>query len=191
MIETVPSYLSVLVHYDPLKSTQAEILAALPEEGPPPTIEPRHWVFPVCFEGEFAPDLAHVADWAGRSPKAVVDEMLAATQVVYMLGFAPGQPYMGDLPDHLALPRRKSPVPRVERGSILIATGKTVIYSVVNPTGWFVVGRTPARIFDAANEAVLLAPGDHVSFRQVDAPSYADLEARISEGRFDPHEMLA
>ena len=190
MIETVPSYLSVLVHYDPLQATQAEILAALPEVPPSAQTEPRHWVFPACFDGDFAPDLAYVADWAGCTPEAVIDEMLAATQVVYMLGFAPGQPYLGDLPDHLALPRRKSPVPRVERGSILIATGKTVIYSVVNPTGWYVIGRTPVPLFEAASETVLLAPGDRISFRRVARADYDEIEAQLLSGA-NPRDMLA
>ena len=83
-----------------------------------------------------------------------------------MIGFAPGQPYMGDLPEHLAIPRRKQPISRVPAGSIVTATGKAIVYSIENPTGWYIVGRTPARLFDpAANKPTLFEAGDTVEFK--------------------------
>lgn len=187
VVETVPTFRSLLIHYDPLKTAQAElvgavrpILASLDVEVP---TAGRHWRIPVCFQGEeFAPDLAHVADWAGMPAGGLVEAITARPLHVYMLGFAPGQPYMGDLPERLAIPRREIPVPRAPAGSVLIATGMAAVYPIANPTGWHVVGRTPARIFEpTASPPALFAAGDSVSLEAVGASEYDDIDARIAE----------
>ena len=194
VVETVPSYLSVLIHYDPLTTDFSSIVGAL---GSLPLTEGeeggiRNWTLPICFDGpDFAPDLMAVADWAGLSCEDVMQDILGTTQTIYMLGFAPGQPYMGDLPDRIAIPRRESPVPGIPTGAVLIATGKTVIYPSPNPTGWYVIGRTPVRIFDAAAaDPVLLSPGDRVTFEPVDAETFRALEDALASGATDPRQGM-
>ena len=104
-----------------------------------------------------------------------------------MLGFAPGQPHMGDLPPELYLPRRAVPVLRIERGSVVIATGLTVVYPIANATGWHVVGRTPVSLFDAGrNPPTLFAPGDHVEFVAISAAQFAEIEAQVAAGAYLP-----
>jgi len=192
VIETVPTYVSLLVHYRPLATSQAELISAISRMSETTqaeaSAEGRHWTLPVCFDGgDLAPDLPFVADWARLSPDEVVRDITEAEQVVYMLGFAPGLPYLGDLPERIAIPRREDPVARVPAGSVLVATGKTVIYPVANPTGWYVVGRTPVRLFDLdQQDPVLLRPGDRVRLRQVSRAEFDDLSARIADGRYDP-----
>lgn len=188
VVETVPTYRSLLIHYDPLITSQADLISGvhplLASLDTDRQATVRHWRIPVCFEDEdMAPDLDHVASWAGIGKGDVVAAITARPLHVYMLGFAPGQPYMGDLLESLAIPRRENPVPRVPAGSVLIATGMAVIYPIANPTGWHVVGRTPARIFDPeASSPALFAAGDAVSLEAVGASEYAEVETRLTEG---------
>eukprot|EP00119_Amphimedon_queenslandica_P006424 XP_011407301.1 PREDICTED: uncharacterized protein LOC105314687 [Amphimedon queenslandica] len=192
VIETVPTYLSLLVHYDPLKTSRLELIRAIEalseSAASASEVEPRSWSFPVCFEGQdFAPDIDLVAQWAGLAPEDVISDIVAAEQFVYMIGFAPGQPYIGDLPDRIAIPRRKDPIPGVPAGSVVIATGKTVIYSVSNPTGWYIVGRTPLPIFDRSKEEpVLLRAGDKVRLHAVSRFEFESIQERIALGDYRP-----
>ena len=134
--ETLPTYRSLLVNYDPLVLSRDQLVARLqPLVDSPPDADdaaPARWQVPVCFDSELAPDLAHVAGASGMSEAQVIKAMLDVTHHVYMLGFAPGQPYMGDLPPALNIPRREDPVPRVEKGSVATATGLTIILSLIH-----------------------------------------------------------
>ena len=112
--------------------------------------------------------------------------MLDTPHHVYMIGFAPGQPYMGDLPAALNIPRRENPVPRVEKGALVTATGLTIIYAVPNPTGWHVVGRTPVEIFSPdREEPILFTPGDRVTLRRIGRNEFDELAAMVGDGNFD------
>lgn len=194
VLETVPTYRSLTIHYDPRQTTQSAIIEALQPliaaPGATSAAPGAHWRLPVCFDGDFAPDLLHVADWTRRAPEAVIEAMTAEPLYVYMIGFAPGQPYMGDLPDALAIPRRENPVARVPAGSVLIATGKSVIYPIANPTGWYVVGRTPAPIFDPAwKQPALLSAGDTVSLSRVDADEFGEIETQVRAGGYTTERL--
>lgn len=188
IVETVPSYRALLIHYDPLQTSQAAVIEAIgpfldhPPEAP---IQGTRWRFPVCYEPEFAPDLADVAKWAGMTPERVIEINNAATHYVYMLGFAPGLPYMGDLPAELAIPRRKDPRGLIEKGSIVTATGMTIIYPVANASGWHVIGRTPVDIFDLRKDPpILLTPGDTVTFHAISAAEFKDIAEQVEAGLY-------
>ena len=188
--ETLPTYRSLLVNYDPLVVTREQLVAKLRPllDSPPDAGDaaPAHWQIPVCFDNAFAPDLAHVAAASGMDEDAVIAAMVEVTHHVYMLGFAPGQPYMGDLPPVLNIPRRENPVARVEKGSLVTATGLTIIYAVPNPTGWHVVGRTPVEIFNLArDEAILFKPGDKVRLRRIERDEFNAVSAQVTDGSFD------
>ena len=194
VVETVPTYRSLLVHYDPMLTSQSKLIAALK-----PMIaqldggrndKARLFTLPLCWEGDLAPDLAHAADFAKMSPEEVISVLTETEHFIYMLGFAPGMPYMGDLPQALNIPRKTVPVKRVEKGSVMVATGLTVIYPAANPTGWHVVGRCPVPIFDLGrSDPVFLSPGDRVRFRVVDAADFARIESQVAEGHFDLEEL--
>jgi len=188
VIETVPAYVSLLVHYDPLVLRQSELIERITgleaQAGSGTQVAPRELSLPVCFEGpDFAPDLPFVADWAGVTAGDVVQDVTGAALFVYMIGFAPGQPYLGDLPDRLVIPRRTDPVPKVPKGSVLVATGKVVIYPFDNPTGWHVIGRTPLDLFDGQkDEPALLRPGDRITLRSVDAGTFEAIRDAVIRG---------
>jgi KipI family sensor histidine kinase inhibitor len=138
---------------------------------------------PVCYELPFAEDLPEVAAYAGLTPPEVITMHSASPHRVLMVGFAPGQPYLGGLDARLAMPRRSSPRHRVEAGAVAIANAQTSIYPCATPGGWHVIGRTPLALFDPVREPVcLLEPGDAVAFVPI---STADFEriARAQRAR--------
>jgi KipI family sensor histidine kinase inhibitor len=131
---------------------------------------------PVCYGGEYGPDLERVATHAGRSAREVTTLHAGADYVVHAIGFSPGFPYLGGLPSELATPRRATPRPRVPAGSVGIGGTQTGIYPLESPGGWNLIGRTPRRLFDAARtEPALLRAGDRVRFRAVEAGEYERL----------------
>jgi KipI family sensor histidine kinase inhibitor len=188
VVETVPTFRSLLVHYDPLASSRAELehaLAGLLDRDSGATGGARLWHIPVCYEGEFAPDLDEVARLTGHTAAEIAKLHSGARYHVYMLGFLPGFPYMGDLSVELALPRRADPRLRVPAGSIAIATTLTAIYPYESPGGWHLIGATPIRFFDPARDPPsLLTAGDCVEFDPVDADRFAALRQAVENGGY-------
>ncbi len=196
VIETVPTFRSLTVLYDPLRTTRATLVAAIEPllaAGAASAADAggRHWRLPVCYEGAFAPDLADTAHALGISADALVEAHGATEYAVYMLGFLPGFPFMGDLPAHLRLPRRAQPRVRVPAGSVAIATALTAIYPWESPGGWHLLGRCPLRLFDAARAAPsLLEAGDRVRFTPVPGTEYRRLEAALAGGELAAEAFL-
>jgi len=167
--DVVPTYRSVTVYFDPLQTDQQKLtetlhrLAAAAEarELPRrPTIS-----IPVCYGGDYGPDLAAVAAFARVSEADVIDIHAAATYRVMMLGFTPGFAYMGPVDARIAAPRLETPRRRVPRGSVGIAKEQTGIYPSETPGGWQLIGRTPLRTFDLSRaDPFLLHSGDEVRF---------------------------
>lgn len=187
VIEIVPTFRSLMVHYDPLRSSAAELTAAIEAlaDGEAPLVEARLWRVPICYEGELAPDLADVAAETGLTTEAVAALHSAPRYHVYMVGFLPGFPYMGDLAAPLVLPRRADPRVRVPPGSVAIATTMTAIYPLESPGGWHLVGTTPIRIFDVDRPSpALFAPGDAVQFVPVDRQAFEELQAASRHGAY-------
>jgi inhibitor of KinA len=120
---------------------------------------------PVCYGGEFGPDLEEVALACGLTPAEVIERHAASPHVVYMLGFSPGMPYLGGLDPRLFVPRRATPRTAVAAGSVAIARDQSIVYPNQTPGGWNVLGRTPMRLFDpTARDPCALQPGDAVRF---------------------------
>jgi inhibitor of KinA len=196
VVEMVPTFRSLMVHYDPLVTSRAELegaIAALIDRAPGPRAAATLWRLPVCYEDEFAPDLTEVARLTGLAPGDVVTLHSGVRYHVYMLGFLPGFPYMGDLPAALALPRRADPRVRVPAGSVSIATSLTAIYPYESPGGWHLVGMTPVRLFDIGRAPpALLAPGDAVLFEPIDAAAFAAIKAAVGTGEYQvARELIA
>ena len=195
VVETVPTFRSLTVLYDPLATTRAELAprlrALLAEAGDAPAAAARHWRLPVCYGGEFGADLEAVAAATGLSPEAVVQQHAATCFTVYMLGFMPGFPFMGQLTEALSVPRRREPRVRVPAGSVAITGPLSCIYPWESPGGWNLLGRCPVPLFNAeAVTPVLLAPGDRIQFEPVSADRLAVLEADLRAGRLQPHSFL-
>jgi inhibitor of KinA len=196
VIETVPTMRSLTVYYDPLVTSFAALSEAITPllsmtatadaTGPD---RPRSWTLPVCYSPAMAPDLADVA----ATTRLTVDEVIrlhtATTYRVYMLGFLPGQAYLGDLDPGLHLPRRSTPRTAVPQGSVAIATSMATVYPLESPGGWHLIGRCPVRLFDAlAANPVLLAPADTVRFRAIGEDEWTALSQASADGtwRLEP-----
>ena len=182
--ETVPSFRSLLVHYDPLTTSAARLTEQISSliEGPAAAqVSGRLWRIPACHDAEFAPDLAEVAAKAGLTPDQAIALHGATRYHVYIVGFVPGFPYLGDLPEALRLPRRENPRVKVPAGSVAIAAGMTAVYTFECPGGWHLIGRTPAPLFDPrAEPPALLRPGDAVVFEPISRIEF-DRIARAAE----------
>jgi inhibitor of KinA len=171
--EAVPSYRSLLVHYDPLRLSCAEVESfvseALQRCEDAPLPEPRLVEIPTVYGGERGPDIGFVAEHNGLTVADVIRLHAEATYTVYMLGFTPGFPYLGGLPDALATPRLETPRQRVPAGSVGIAGAQTGVYPLATPGGWRLIGWTPLTLFDPARmPPALLHPGDRVRFVPVE-----------------------
>jgi len=188
VIETVPTYRSVLVHYSPLETSSADLVAQVMSLADSRDAEPapaRLWRIPACYDPTLAPDLDDVAARTGLSTSEVVALHTGARYHVYMLGFLPGYPYMGDLCPALRLPRREDPRVKVPPGSVAIATEMTAVYTYRSPGGWHLIGRTPVPLFDvAARPPAVLQPGDQVTFEAVSRAEHDRLAAAVVRGDF-------
>lgn len=175
VLEVVPAFSSVAVYYDPIIYGYSAICALVREAltrmlrsgelAVGGCAEARVVEVPVCYGGEYGPDLAEVAAYARLSESEAAELHASAAYTVYAVGFTPGFPYIGGVPERIAMPRRASPRPRVPAGSVGIAGGQTGIYPSATPGGWRLIGRTPLLLFDPhAAEPCLLQPGDRVRF---------------------------
>jgi KipI family sensor histidine kinase inhibitor len=174
VVETVPTFRSVLVVYDPLRvrfddlAEQAE--AAARATGPASRDAGALVEIPVVYGGGDGPDLETVAQTLGLAPEEVVRLHCEPTYLAYMIGFSPGFAYLGRLSEALRLPRRATPRTRVPAGSIAIADVFTGAYPQETPGGWHLLGRTWRQLFDPdRDEPALLRPGDRVRFVPVPA----------------------
>lgn len=195
VIDVVPTFRSLTVHFDPLRcdgERLGEILLALARRAAPKMAEGRRWCLPVCFDDEFAPDLAELAAAKGLSREAVIEVLLGTEFRVYMIGFMPGFPYMGGLPEILHMPRLASPRKVVPERSLAVASEMCAVYPWESPGGWRLLGRTPVPMFSAAEtqSPSLLASGDGVTWQAIDAAAYRELEAAAKAGRLDRSAFL-
>lgn len=185
LVELVPAGPALAVHFDPLETGydkwRARIEEWLGQLAVPDEPAGRLIEIPVCYGGEFGPDLADAARRAGLGEEEAVRLHCGAEYVVGMIGFAPGFPYLYGLPRQLAIPRRKEPRTKVPAGSVAIGGGYAGIYPADLPGGWHVIGRTPVALFDPlASPPGLLAPGDRVRFVPVDEGEYRRLAEKRS-----------
>ncbi len=169
VIEAVPAYASLLVHYDPLLITYDQVSDWVKTQvggGEESAATPaRRIEVPVRYGGEHGPDLESVAAFHRLSPRKIAQLHAGRDYLVYMMGFTPGFPYLGTLDAAIATPRLETPRTRVPAGSVAIAGDQTGIYPVDSPGGWRLLGRTELTLFDpAADSPFLFSPGDRVRF---------------------------
>jgi KipI family sensor histidine kinase inhibitor len=170
--EFAPGYRSLLVVFDPLALSPSELKARITDvAGRPGSAglpQAKLLTVPVFYGGDYGPDLEGVAGHLGISTDEVIRLHTETIYRVYMIGFTPGYPYMGELPAALAVPRRSTPRTRVPKGSVGIAQRQTGIYSVESPGGWQIIGWTPIELFDPTRQLPsLLEMGDQVKFEAV------------------------
>jgi KipI family sensor histidine kinase inhibitor len=193
--ETVPTYRSLMIHFDPSQLSTEALIDALDSLDPVPCMPQRRrvrWHIPACYDPPHGEDLAEIAAALGL-PRQRVIELHAGTRYrVYMYGFAPGWTFLGGLPQELAIARRTSPRPPVPPGSLLIAGGQALIAGCAMPTGWYAIGRTPVKVFDLRRERVFLAGvGDEICFERIRPREFDTLSAAAQAGELVAgHEFM-
>jgi len=174
--ECVPAFVNLLIEFDPLQTDHAQMRAQvellLRDANPGST--PGQWrEVEVCYDEDFAPDLAEVARSAGLSVEQAVDTHLQAEYRVRMYGFAPGYAYLSGVPPALRVPRKPSVVRDVPAGSVLIAGPQCLVTTMVMPTGWSIIGRSPTAIFTPGEpQPFLFGVGDQVQFKRMERAQY-------------------
>ncbi len=176
-----PAYCSLLVKFDALRLRHDEVEAILRQylERLEDVIlpEPRHVEIPVCYGGEFGPDLTEVCAMHGLTAAHAIELHASAEYLVYFLGFVPGFAYLGELPKELVTPRLATPRRKVPAGSVGIAGNQTGVYPFATPGGWRLLGRTPLAMFQADQDGLsLLSIGDRVRFTPISAERFAEME---------------
>ncbi|WP_017184836.1 5-oxoprolinase subunit PxpB [Alkalibacillus haloalkaliphilus] len=187
--DLVPTYRSVAVYYNwrtvsyfEVEQCVQDILKTVQlEEG---LREQKVIKLPVCYEGEFAPDLQSLAEFHTMSQQEVIERHSDPNYLVYMVGFLPGFPYLGGLDDKLETPRLQTPRAEVPRGSVGIAGKQTGVYPVSSPGGWHIIGNTPIKLFDVKREQLaLFEVGDQLKFYSVTRSEYdwIDEKGRVED----------
>ena len=182
IIETVPTYRSLLIIYNPTTFPIEDLKKRLEliEEGlqQTPLPKPKLIHIPVVYGGIYGPDLEGVAKYLQISPEEVIRLHCSQPYLIYMIGFMPGYPYMGELPQALVIPRLKTPRLIVPKGSVAIAQRQTGIYSMESPGGWQILGRTPVELFDPGKDPpALLQMGDFVQFYEISEKEFKEWQA--------------
>ena len=186
LVETVPTYRSLMVQFDPLAfdyegfQQQVRDLAGTLEAAP---ASGRRWKVPVVYGGKFGIDLDATAERHGLTPAQLIDKHTVPVYRVYMIGFMPGFTYLGGLDPSIATSRRTDPRPMTPAGCISIGGIQALIAGQAMPSGWHILGLTPVRTFMAGREpAFLTAPGDEVVFEPVDAARWDALDRAAAAG---------
>jgi KipI family sensor histidine kinase inhibitor len=187
IVETVPSFRALLVYYDPFVLGLGELverLRSLASQAHAGRLPPSRLVeLPCCYGGELGPDLPSVARRLGLSEGEVVALHAEAEYLVYFIGFTPGLPYMTGMPDRLTIPRLDKPRAKTPAGSVGIGGGQCSVYSVESPGGFWVLGRTPLRLYDPDSaDPILLCPGDRVRFRVIDEAEFDAIAQAVAAG---------
>ena len=197
IIEAVPAYTTVLVHYRPEVRSFAEMKAFLTDlatktvAGGSAESERRILVVPVCYGLHFGPDLWEMEEKLGLSRQEIIDIHSSRDYRIYMMGFLPGFVYLGGMDERIAYPRLKKPRLRIDAGAVGIAGGQTGIYPSVSPGGWRIIGNTPIRLFDPAKDpAVPVSAGDAIRFRPISVDEWYEIKHRVQKGQYEPEVIL-
>lgn len=193
LVESIPSFTSIAVYYDASKiikpdgfdtvyayvcnMLEQQIDEAAAENG---IMDKEIVEIPVCYGGEYGPDLEEVAQRNGLLPEEVIQLHSGQDYLIYAIGFAPGFPYVGGVSEKIATSRKKTPRLRIPAGSVGIAGMQTGIYPIETPGGWQIIGRTPLALFrPEAQSPTLLNSGQYIRFRPIASEEYEHLKEVI------------
>ncbi|MEM3701040.1 MAG: 5-oxoprolinase subunit PxpB [Candidatus Bathyarchaeia archaeon] len=190
--ETVPTYRSLLIRYNPLRTTYERLVFQIKDieknlDNFVREIQGRRIIVPVVYGGEYGPDISFVAQYHGITEEMVVRLHSEREYRVYMIGFVAGFPYLGEVPDEIATPRLETPRLKVPAGAVGIAEKQTGIYPCEAPGGWRIIGRTPFKLFNPLQQPpTLLRPGDIVKFKPISESEFKTIEGAVSKGEWKP-----
>ncbi len=190
--DLVPSYRSLLIAYDPTRTDHDSLVAIVAgahrDISTAKIDAPRVVTLPTLYGGDRGPDLAYVAEHAGITEAEVVDLHSGTDYRVYMIGFAPGFPYLGGLSEKIASPRLETPRVRIPAGSVGIAESQTGVYPSASPGGWRLIGRMPVRLFEPDRDPPsLVVAGDYIRFSALGSEAeYKALQSAVASGDYAP-----
>ena len=192
-METVPTYRSLMIHYDPgiiqfapLVQRLQSLLDGLDLVEIPPS---QVLEIPVLYGGEMGPDLDFVAQHAQKTPQEVISIHTSTEYLIYMLGFTPGFAYLGGMDERIATPRLETPRVKIPAGSVGIAGSQTGIYPIDSPGGWQLIGRTPVRMYDPDRETPILPQaGQYIQFYPITQAEYNEIAAQEAADKVENFE---
>lgn len=189
VVDIIPAFCSLLINYDPrviryeeMKQRMQDLIKvdAKAEAG-----RKRVFEIPVCYGGEYGPDIANIAKNAGLSEKEVIEIHSSRDYLIYMLGFLPGFTYLGGLDERIHTPRLATPRIKINAGSVGIGGSQTGIYPLDSPGGWQLMGMTPVKTYDPEREIpILVEAGDYIRFVPVTEAEYLEIKAQVERGEY-------
>ncbi|MHC1746033.1 MAG: 5-oxoprolinase subunit PxpB [Negativicutes bacterium] len=193
IFEIVPTYRSLLVYFNPLRMTRADLIQQIEtmlkktENCLSEQDQKQVVMIPVCYGGDFGPDLDFVARHNGLSTEEVVKIHTSDPYQVYMIGFTPGFPYLGGMSERIATPRLDKPRIKIPAGSVGIAGSQTGFYPMESPGGWRLIGRTPVKAFDPqASNPFLFDAGQYLQFKAITEEEYRKINREVDAGTYSP-----
>lgn len=189
LIEVVPAYRVLTVHYDPLFLSYNDLFTlvqkGIKELKPSDTLPKKVVEIPVCYDIEFGLDLEDLSHHTGLSIEEMIRRHTSRTYYIYMMGFLPGFPYLGGLDESLAMPRLDNPRIKIPAGSFGIADTQTGLYPIDSPGGWRIIGRTPLRVFDPKSiSPIPYQAGEFIRFFSISKSEFKEIQKQVQEGTY-------
>ena len=190
VVDVIPAFCSLLINYDPRVVTYEEIKGRIQNlvrlEIKTGEVRKRIFEIPVCYGGEYGPDLGNIAEHAGLSEKEVIEIHSSRDYLIYMLGFLPGFTYLGGLDERIHTPRLANPRIKINAGSVGIGGSQTGIYPLDSPGGWQLMGMTPVKTYDPDRETpILVEAGDYIRFVPIDEQEYKRIKEMVDNGTYE------
>ena len=189
IVDVIPAFCSLLINYDPRVLSYEELKERMEHllkmETKTEATRKRIFEIPVCYGGEYGPDIENIAEHAGLSIEEVIKIHSSKDYLIYMLGFLPGFTYLGGLDERIHTPRLASPRLKIRAGSVGIGGSQTGIYPLDSPGGWQLMGMTPVRTYDPERQTpILVEAGDYIRFIPIDKEEFLRIQELVEKGEY-------
>lgn len=190
VVDMIPAFCSLLVNYDPrvirYEELKERIKNLVKVDVKAQAGKKKVFEIPVCYGGEFGPDIENIAEHAGLSVEEVIEIHSSRDYLIYMLGFLPGFTYLGGLDERIHTPRLANPRVKINAGSVGIGGSQTGIYPLDSPGGWQLMGMTPVKTYDPDRETpILVEAGDYIRFVPVSEEEYYRIKELVDQNEYE------